>query len=68
VTKQTDAVTVLQAFVDRHGSQKAAAEALGVSSVYIHDLLHGKRRFSDRILEALGLQRIVIQRKASRVA
>lgn len=49
----------LKAFVARYPTQRAAAEALGINPSYLTDLLYGRRQFSARILERLGLQRIV---------
>ena len=62
---ELDPIEVLRAFVDKHGTQVAAARALGVSKPHITDLLYGRRGFSPAMLDKLGLQRIVIQRKAS---
>ena len=62
-----DAIEALQAFVDQHETQAAAAANLGISGSYLHDLLNGKRTFSDRILHALGLRRIIIQDEAHHV-
>lgn len=42
------------------GNQSRAAKELGVSPVYICDLLRGRRLFSDQMLARLGLQRRTI--------
>jgi transcriptional regulator with XRE-family HTH domain len=60
------AVNVIQELekqVSRHGSQKAAATALGISAQYLNDLLQGRRDASDNILEKLGLRRVVVRAK-----
>ena len=41
------------------GSQKALAEDLGVSSAFISDILLGKRQPTGKVLECLGLRRVV---------
>lgn len=58
-----DALARLRALVKEHGTARAVAAAWGVSEVYVHDLLRGQRRFSDNILEKLGLRRTVVEAK-----
>lgn len=53
-------IDVLKLYVQRHETQRAAAERLGVSQAYLSDLLRGHRRFSDPLLSKLGLARVVI--------
>lgn len=50
----------LETFTRKHGTQRKAAKALGVSEAYLSDLLHGRRAFSARILDKLKLKRIVV--------
>jgi DNA-binding transcriptional regulator YdaS (Cro superfamily) len=50
------------------GGQKAFARAHGFTPAYVHDVLHGRRPPADRILEALGLERIIIYRENRNVA
>ncbi len=45
------------------GSQKAWAEAIGISSAFLSDVLGGGREPSPAILKPLGLERVVIYRK-----
>jgi hypothetical protein len=52
----------LEQLVRRHGSQRAAAEALHVGESYFSDLLRGRRTCSDPILKKLKLKRVVIGR------
>ena len=59
MAKSIDPVTVLRAFVARYDTRQAAARDMGVSSVYLGDLLGGRRKFSDRILAKLKLRRVV---------
>ena len=56
---------VLRDFVARFHTQGLAAAALGINQAYLSDLLRGKRLSSANMLEKLGLERIVIERKAS---
>ncbi len=47
----------------RYPNQAAAAKALGITQPYFSELLQNRRPFSDRILTALGLERIVVKRE-----
>lgn len=60
--KQTDPRDALQRVVAKAGTQGAAAALLGFKQAYINDLLHGRRQFSEKMLAALGLQRVVVKR------
>lgn len=60
--KRSDPLQTFRAFVAEHGSQKAAAKALGISQVYVSDLLAQRRDFSDQMLEKLGLKRVVVSK------
>lgn len=59
--KPIDPLTALQAFCDRHKTQTAAAKALGVSLPYFNDMINMRRDISPRILEKLGLKRVVVR-------
>lgn len=59
---ETDAHAALAALIETHGSQTAVAKRLGLSVPYINDLIHGRRLFSDAMLEKLGMRRIVVKR------
>lgn len=66
VTEQ-QVIERLRAACEKAGSQKAFAEAHGFTAGYVHDVLHARRPPADRILDALGLERVVIYRaKADR--
>lgn len=45
------------------GGQKAFARAHGLTPGYVHDVLHSKRAPADRILTAIGIERITIYRE-----
>lgn len=51
---ETEAMDCLRHRVERHGSQQAAAKALGVSPQYLSDVLAGRRK-PDRMLRRLGM-------------
>lgn len=55
-----DAVAKLREVITQEGSQQNAAAALEISPSHLGDLLHGRRTFSDAMLEKLGLRRTVI--------
>lgn len=42
------------------GTQRAVAAELGVSDVYVSDLLRGRRPFSEAMLRRMGLKRVVV--------
>lgn len=46
----------LRAVVDKAGSLRAAGKLLGVSHVYIHDVLGERRDPGPKLLESLGLK------------
>lgn len=45
------------------GGQKAFAKLYRFSTAFVSDVVNGKRHPSDRILEAIGLERVVTYRK-----
>lgn len=59
--KEVDALDALKAFVKKFQTQRAAATALGMSDVYLSDILHGRRGLSDVTLAKLGLKRSVVK-------
>ncbi len=59
--KEIDPVRKLQALVDGHPTQRAAAKSLEISGAYLSDLLNGRRDFSPAILERLGLRRAITE-------
>lgn len=48
--------------IEARGSQKAVAEELGISPQYLSDILNGRRSVSDRVAEALGMERVTTWR------
>ena len=50
--------TALRRAVSEAGSQSGAAQRLGVTRSYMHDLLKGRRRPGPRVLRRLGIRHI----------
>jgi transcriptional regulator with XRE-family HTH domain len=50
---------LLRQEVQKAGSQRALAEQLGVSQPFLNDVLKGNREPSAKLLEPLGLVRVV---------
>jgi transcriptional regulator with XRE-family HTH domain len=49
--------------VEKAETNKAAAEALGVSPQYLGDVLRGRTEPAGKMLAALGIERVVTYRK-----
>lgn len=54
-----DIIEVLQTYIREAGTQKKAAQKLGVSTALVWDLLHSRRSVSANIAAKLGYKRIV---------
>lgn len=62
--KKTDPMrAALQRLVTKHGTQLAASQALGISAVYMSDLLNGRRDGSVAVLAKLGLERVIVAKR-----
>ena len=59
-------VKLLQRKVQRAGTQAALAEELGVTAVYLGDVLLGKREPGPKLLNALGFRRVITYVKAGK--
>jgi hypothetical protein len=57
-----DVVAKLQRMVQERGSQKAVATALDISEQYLCDVLRDRREPGEKLLDALGLERVVTYR------
>lgn len=63
---KTELLQYIQHLVDEYGTQKDLAEKLGVSTAYLSDVLQGKREPAGKMLEALGIERVVTYRKVGK--
>lgn len=59
---EVNGYTVLEKYVLKYPTRKAAAEALGISAAYLTDLLYQRRELSEKMLTKLGLRRTVVQK------
>jgi DNA-binding transcriptional regulator YdaS (Cro superfamily) len=50
----------LRAAIEAAGGQRKFAEEHGFTTSYVHDVIHGRRALAARILQALGIKRIVL--------
>lgn len=59
---EQEVIERLRAATEAAGGQRQFANANGFTPAYISDVLRGKRALADRILSALGLERVVTYR------
>jgi len=52
----------LRATIEAAGGQRSFALAHGFTPAYVHDVLHGRRNLANRILAAIGVEKIVVYR------
>lgn len=57
--KTLDPLVRLKAVVDEEGSVRKAAQEIGISAAYLGDLLRGRREPGDKVLQYLGLKKVV---------
>jgi DNA-binding phage protein len=60
VFDQNDVIRLLQAAVEREGSQSAFAKRSGVGRIRLNRTLSGKLRVGDAIAKALGLRKVYV--------
>ncbi len=58
-----DAVQTLRHAVEKAGGQLAFSQVSGVSAQYVNDVLNGRKEPGRKILDAIGLERVVTHRK-----
>ena len=56
----SEVITLLATRCKEHGSQRAFAEMHDVSAQYVTDVLRKHREPGERILDALGLQKVIV--------
>lgn len=66
--KSVDPVAALKSYRAEFKTQRDAAAKLGISDVYMSDLLNGRRDLPEWILDELGLQRILVKPRQKRKA
>lgn len=62
---QDQALSILRTAIIEHGSQEAAAQAFGVSRVFLNRTLAGHAPLSDRLAKVIGMERVVAYRKTA---
>lgn len=55
-----DVVSTLKAMVDAEGTQSAVAKKLGISPMYLSDLIRKRREPGEKVLKSLGLVRVIV--------
>lgn len=63
MAKSVDALSELKKLVAQCESQRGAANFIGVSDAYLSDMLKGHRGIGPKVLEKLGLARVVVHQK-----
>lgn len=60
VATKHDIMDMLNEFIEKAGSQRKASVSLGISSAFLHDVLHGKSELGDKIPAALGYKKVTV--------
>lgn len=61
-----EVIATLRDYVREHGSQRAFAALVGISTSYLNDVLHKRRRVNDALLKQLGFTRVEYYRQRVR--
>lgn len=48
----------LRVAIESAGGQRNFAKTYGFTPAYVNDVVHGRRAFADRILQAIGIERV----------
>lgn len=59
---EREVLAILEARIFQYGSANKLAQLLGISPQYLHDIRRGTRGLSERVLDQLGLERVVTYR------
>ena len=54
---------LVRSAVEAAGTQKALAERYGISEQYLTDVLRGRREPGEKLLSALGYERVILYQK-----
>jgi transcriptional regulator with XRE-family HTH domain len=57
-----DPIAVLLQMQAKVGTRRALAAQLGLSGAYLSDIMNGRRDVNARLLDKLGLMRVVVQK------
>ena len=57
----------LEKLIAEHGSQKAAADHIGISPAVVNDIILGRRNISRTVLSKLGFVRVTIHVREDRL-
>lgn len=60
---EQEAMAALTTAIAKHGTQAAFADAFKMSRPYVSDMVSGRKDLSKKILDALGLERVVTYRR-----
>lgn len=63
--ERDDLIQLVRLGIDIAGSQAAYAEQLGISPQYLCDVLYDRREPGDKMLDGMGLKRIVKYKRAA---
>lgn len=61
--KDVNVIERLRAAVAIHGTQQAVAQHFGMSAVYLSDIITGKKQPGKKVLDAIGVERVVTYRE-----
>ena len=61
-----DPLAELKKLVTQCGSQRGAANFIGVSDAYLSDMLKGRRGIGPKVLEKLGLSKVIVHNRAAK--
>jgi DNA-binding transcriptional regulator YdaS (Cro superfamily) len=59
---EQDVVSRLRAAIVEAGGQRAFARRHGFTPAYVNDMLRGRRAVAEKVLDALGIERVTIHR------
>lgn len=55
----SELLSKIDSLVEKHGSQKALAQHLGISQQYLNDVVRLRRDPSEKLLKSLGLKKVI---------
>ena len=64
---QSPVIDHLKQLAKEKGSQKAAADSIGITPTHFSDVVNGKRNLSEGILEKIGFTKVIVHVKTPAV-